>query len=321
MEPLITFVVPVFNEADNLAIFHETVTRVMETNPKYRWDVLYINDGSRDKSWDCITELAQRDPRVRGISFSRNFGKEVALFAGINHITNADAVVFIDADLQHPPALVPDMIKKWEEGYKIVGTKRTEINHSLMRKIGSKLFYFFLNRYSDISLIPNSTDFRLVDSEVIKVLKTFKERTLFFRGIVDWIGFKKTFLDFAAPDRFGGCSSFNFSRLVQLAINSITSFSLLPLRIAGYLGILIISLTSLLLCYMIGTHYIYDYIYTPLAFFAVFNTLLSGVVLSSLGMIALYIGHIHAEVICRPLYIVEESVGLEDKEFLHEFVA
>jgi polyisoprenyl-phosphate glycosyltransferase len=320
--PLITFIAPVFNEAENLYIFHETVSRVMDTIPNYQWDLLFVNDGSIDNSWDCITELAQRDPRVRGISLSRNFGKEVALFAGIDRITNADAVVFIDADLQHPPALVPAMIEKWAEGYKIIGTKRTEINHSLIRKIGSKLFYFLLNHYSDISLVPNSTDFRLVDAKVIKILKTFKERTRFFRGIVDWVGFKKTYLTFSAPDRFGGCSSFNFSRLVQLAINSITSFSLLPLRLAGYLGLLITSITFLLLCYMILVQFIIKAnLFTPLAFFAVFNTFLSGIVLCSLGMIALYIGHIHAEVISRPLYIVQESVGLQEKEPLNEIVS
>ncbi len=322
LEPLITFVVPVFNEAENLDLFYETVSSVMVSVPQYQWNVIFIDDGSRDLSWERITHLSLQDTRVKGISFSRNFGKEVALFAGISQVRDASAVIVIDADLQHPPALVPVMIQKWEEGFKIVGTKRTEINHSLIRKIGSKLFYFLLNRYSDITLVPNSTDFRLLDAKVIKVLQTFKEHPQFFRGIVDWVGFKKIYLDFSAPDRFGGCSSFNFSRLMQLAINSITSFSLLPLRIAGYLGLFITSITFLLLCYMTSVQLIFhNNLFTPLAFFAVFNTFLSGIMLCSLGMIALYIGHIHAEVIRRPLYIIQDSIGLEKEEILHEIVA
>ena len=157
------------------------------------------------------------------------------------------------------------------------------------------------------------TDFRLLDREALKVLKTFEERTRFFRGLIDWMGFKKTFVTFSAPDRANGESTFKLSTLTQMAVNSFTTFSLFPLRITGWLGLTVLSLSLGTLFYMIITQFLFEAIYTPLAYFVVFNTLLFGVVLAALGLIALYIGHIHTEVIRRPLFIVQDRIGFEDE--------
>ena len=179
--------------------------------------------------------------------------------------------------------------------------------------MGARFFYFMLNRFSDLKDQSRSTDFRLLDREALKVLKTFEERTRFFRGLIDWMGFKKTFVTFSAPDRTKGESAFKLSNLIQMAVNSFTAFSLLPLRVTGWLGLSVVTLSLGTLFYMIITQFLFEAIYTPLAYFVVFNTLLFGVVLAALGLIALYIGHIHTEVIRRPLYIIQNKIGFEDE--------
>ena len=310
----IAVIVPAFNESQNLKPFFDELNQHLEQLDSYFWEIFFVDDGSTDNSWEVIEDLARFDPRIKGVSLSRNFGKEIALTAGVEAVGNVDAVICIDADLQHPPSLIGELVAQWEKGLPCGRhEKEYAIQYSWMRKLGAKLFYFMLNRYSDLKTQAKVTDFRLLDKEVLKVLRTFEERTRFFRGIIDWMGFKKTFVTFSSPARVNGNSAFNFRELVNLAVNSFTSFSLLPLRITGWLGILVLTLSLSVLFYMIVTQFAFSAIYTPLAYFVVFNTLLFGVVLAALGMIALYIGHIHTEVVRRPLYIVQERIG-----FTHE---
>ncbi len=312
-KPIIDLVIPVYNEARNLKAFLESVSETVDKLNSYYWQFIFVDDGSQDDSWEIIEDMARFDPRVKGVSLSRNFGKEIALTAGVESVSDADAVIFIDADLQHPPSVIAELVAQWEEGYQIVATKRETIEYSWTRKAGSRLFYFMLNRFSDLKVQPKATDFRLLDREVLKVLKTFEERTRFFRGLIDWMGFRKTFVTFSSPDRVNGKSTFNLSDLANLAVNSFTTFSLLPLRVTGWLGITVVSLSLTVLFYMIISQFFFAQVYTPLAYFVVFNTLLFGVVLAALGLIALYIGHIHTEVIRRPLYIVQNRIGFEDE--------
>ncbi len=312
-KPTIAVVVPAYNESENLKPLLDLVNQTTENLSNYYWEYIFVDDGSTDNTWELIDELSQTDPRVKGLRLSRNFGKEIALTAGLELAGDADALIFIDADLQHPPHVIADLVAQWEQGYQIVVTKRETIQYSMARKIGARLFYFMLNRFSDIKLQSRGTDFRLVGREAIKVLKTFEERTRFFRGIIDWMGFKKTFVTFAAPDRTKGESAFKLSTLTQMAINSFTTFSLLPLRVTGWLGLTVVSLSIAVLFFMVITQFFFAQVYTPLAYFIVFNTLLFGVVLAALGLIALYIGHIHTEVIRRPLYIVQDRIGFEDE--------
>jgi polyisoprenyl-phosphate glycosyltransferase len=312
-KPVLALVVPAYNESGNLKAFLDLVNQTTEKLSAYYWEYIFVDDGSSDNTWEMIEDLARTDPRVKGVSLSRNFGKEIALTAGLELAGDVDALIFIDADLQHPPQVIADLVSQWEEGYQIVSTKREAIQYSLARKIGARFFYFMLNRFSDLKDQSRSTDFRLLDREALKVLKTFEERTRFFRGLIDWMGFKKTFVTFSAPDRGNGESTFKLATLTQMAVNSFTTFSLLPLRVTGWLGLTVVTLSLTTLFYMIISQFLFEAIYTPLAYFVVFNTLLFGVVLAALGLIALYIGHIHTEVIRRPLYIVQDRIGFEDE--------
>ncbi len=311
----IALVVPAFNESENLLQFFKEAKNATHGLGSYCWEFVFVNDGSSDNTWEIIEEMACDDPRVKGVRLSRNFGKEIALTAGMEAVTDADAVIFIDADLQHPPALIAKLVAEWECGYLIVATQREAIQYSLIREAGSRFFYYMLKNFSDLEIHSKATDFRLLDKEVLNVLKTFEERTRFFRGLIDWMGFKKTFVTFSAPDRAQGKSTFSLGDLTRMAINSFTTFSLVPLRITGWLGLTVVSLSLVTLFYMIITQFMWEGIlYTPLAFFVVFNTLLFGVVLAALGLIALYIGHIHTEVIRRPLYIVQNKIGFDEDE-------
>jgi glycosyltransferase involved in cell wall biosynthesis len=310
----IALVVPAFNESGNLLQFFRETNDAIHSLGSYCWEFIFVNDGSSDNTWETIEELACEDPRVKGVRLSRNFGKEIALTAGMEAVTDADAVIFIDADLQHPPALIAKLVTEWESGYQIVATQREAIQYSLIREAGSRFFYYMLKHFSDLEIHSKATDFRLLDKEVLNVLKTFEERTRFFRGLIDWMGFRKTSVTFSSPDRVQGKSTFNLGNLTRMAINSFTTFSLVPLRMTGWLGLTVVSLSLFLLFYMMITQFFFAQIYTPLAYFVVFNTLLFGVVLAALGLIALYIGHIHTEVIRRPLYIVQNKIGFDEDE-------
>lgn len=302
-------VVPVYNESQGLDALYERLKNVLETLP-YRWQIILVDDGSRDASWPKIREIADRDQRVKGLMLSRNFGKEMALTAGVELCPEVDAVICLDADLQHPPELIPTLAAKWEEGYEIVATVREAVaDYSTLKKFGSKAFYWIMTRYSDLDIPPSSTDFRLLDRKVVKTLLQFTERTRMFRGLIDWMGFKKTYIPFVAPARDTGQVGYSLKKLFNLAVNSFTSFSLLPLRFTGYLGLTITGVCLACLAFMMAGNMLWGANYTPMAFFMVFNTFLIGIVLCGLGMVSLYIGHIHTEVVQRPLYIIRERAG------------
>jgi dolichol-phosphate mannosyltransferase len=307
----LTIIVPAYNESKNIIPFYNAVCNVIDKVTNYQWEIIFINDGSIDNTWEVITTVAHNDKKIKGINLSRNFGKEMALTAGAETIEQTDAVIIMDADLQHPPELIPELIKQWECGYQIVATRRIAIKYSWIRELGSRFFYYFMRLISEIQLEPKTTDYRLLDKQVLKVLKTFEEKTRFFRGLIDWMGFRKTYVNFSAPERQNGESTFKLTDLTKLAINSLTSFSLAPLRLCGYIGIIVLFASSFLMTYMVISQFLMAQIYTPLAYFVVFNTILFGVVLSALGMLALYIGHIHTEVIRRPLYIIQEKLGFD----------
>ena len=311
----ITIIVPAYNEEDNLPNFLDETKKVTNNLEGYIWEFIFIDDGSNDSTWAVIAEMSIVHKNIRGLRLSRNFGKELALTAGILESTEEiDAVILMDADLQHPPSAITQLIQQWEQGFQVVTAQRKSIKYSMWRKIGSTFFYFMLNHFSKLNIQEKATDFRLLDKQVLNTLKTFPERNRFFRGIVDWVGFKKTSITFDSPNRIEGKSAFSFQSLSSLAINSFTSFSLMPLRFTGYLGLAVTTITSLLFIYMIITHLILKIsIFTKLAYFVVFNTLLFGIVLAALGLIALYIGNIHTEVTGRPLYIVQDRVGFLKK--------
>ena len=311
----IAIIVPAYNEEDNLRIFFKETNKIIQNLEDYTWEFIFIDDGSDDSTWRIIDEMSNFHKSVRGVRLSRNFGKELALTAGVLESTEElDAVILMDADLQHPPSAIPQLVQQWESGHQIVTMQRKSIRYSMWRKIGSNFFYFMLNNFSKLNIQQKATDFRLLDQQVVKVIKDFPERNRFFRGIIDWVGFKKTSIIFDSPGRTGGKSTFSFNGLFNLAVNSFTSFSLMPLRVTGYLGVAVTTISGILFLYMVISHLVLGLtLFTKLAYFVVFNTLLFGIVLVALGLIAWYIGSIHTEVSSRPLYIVQDRVGFIEK--------
>lgn len=305
----ISLIVPIYNEQENISLLFEKVEKVISQIDNFQWEYIFVNDGSKDTSLSELRTIAKSDSRVIVLDFSRNFGKEIALTAGLNRCSG-DAAIFLDADLQHPPELIPDFLKKWEDGAEVVSSIRMATEKkSFIKDFGSKVFYYLINKLGDANLTPNATDFKLIDRKVINELMKFTERNRMFRGLIDWCGFKTEYIEFIAPERIHGEASYSVGKLVRLAINSFTSFSLLPLKITGYLGIFVTSISFiLLLVMMIFDFLIRDGMFSSIAFVIVTNTLILGIVLIGLGLIALYIAQIHEEVINRPLYIIREEI-------------
>lgn len=232
---LITIVVPVYHEARSLPRLYEQLETVIQQLSQYAWEYIFVNDGSTDDSMQVLRELAQRDKKIKVVDFSRNFGKEIALTAGL-HLAHADAVITMDADLQHPPELIPQLIAEWEKGAEVVATIRNSTKReSLLRRVGSHLYYWLMARISHLDMESQTTDFRLIDKKVAESFRRVTERDRMFRGVIDWMGFRKVYVEFDASTR-GGLRGLLLCQVVAFGENSITSFSLLPLRITGYLG-------------------------------------------------------------------------------------
>ncbi len=308
----IAIVIPVFREEGNVAKLHNRLTEVVAALPEHDWSFVFVNDGSPDNSLDALKRLTVQDGRVKVLDLSRNFGKELALTAGVHAATYADAVICMDADLQHPPELIPELVAAWQGGAEIVATIRTSIQKQpLLRRVGSHGYYWLMSKISGLDMQSQTTDYRMFDKKVVEAFCRATERERMFRGIMDWLGFRKVYIEFHAGAREEGAAGYSYGKLWQLAVNSITSFSLFPLKLTGYLGVLISATSGLLLAWMFITRYFIDRaMFTSLAFVVVANTFLIGIVLMAIGLVALYIGHIHTEVINRPLYVVREKINL-----------
>lgn len=311
----ISIVIPVYREANNLANLYERLEKITGSIPAYNWQYVLVNDGSPDNSMEILRQMAESDPKVKVIDLSRNFGKEIALTAGVHEARGCDAVICMDADLQHPPELITTLVDEWQKGVEIVATVRTSIERQpLLRRVGSHIYYWLMARISGLDMISQTTDFRLYDKKVVSAFCQATERERMFRGIMDWMGFHKVYVEFRADARTEGEAGYSYTKLWRLAVNSITSFSLWPLRLTGYLGMLITSTSGLLLAWMLTNFmFLNKGAFTPLAIVVVINTFLIGIVLIAIGLVALYIGTIHTEVVNRPLYIVREQLNFEDK--------
>jgi len=313
---LISILIPSYNEEKNIEPLYEELEKVISIHRvKYDFEYIFVDDGSTDKTVEVLESYAKKDEKIKVIELSRNFGKEIALTAGI-HQVNSDALIIMDADLQHPPELISTFIQKWEKGYEIVATKRLEIEkRSFVKKIGSKVFYKMINAMSETEMVSGTTDFRLLDKIIVTQLKQFTERNRLVRGLIDWMGFKKTYVEFSAPDRIHGEAGYTVYKLIQLAINSFTSFSLFPLKMAGYIGTFIFIISGCLFSWMLIDKYIlFQHSYSSISYVIVANTFLMGVVLMALGMIALYIGYIHTEVTNRPLFIIRKKSNFKEED-------
>jgi len=309
-QQLITIIVPVYNEASSLPHFYADLSRQIR-KVRHRFELIFVDDGSADNSISILRQVALKDKRVRLIEFARNFGKEIAVSAGL-HAAKGDAAIILDADLQHPPKLMPKFIKAWEKGAEVVvGIRRQSSSDGAVKRYGSWLFYRILGRISSTAVTPNATDFRLLDRCAIDAFNQFTEHGRMTRGLIDWLGFKRAYIRFIAPQRMHGQAAYSVRKLFTLAINSFTSHSLLPLKLAGYLGTFIIVSAGLLGLFFYVERYImgdpYSLHISGTAMLATLILFLVGIMLACLGLVALYIARIHEEVINRPLYITRSK--------------
>lgn len=303
----ISFVVPVFNEEENIHEFHRRLTQVMAPLP-YDYEILFIDDGSRDRTSLLIRELAEKDPHVQGYVFARNFGHQLALTCGLDQSTG-DAVISMDGDLQHPPEMVPDLLKKWEEGYEIVQTVRKSTEDATwFKSITSRLYYKLINSMSEVRITPGGSDFRLMDRKAVDALNRFRERARFIRGMVNNLGFRYTTLEFVAPPRFAGHSKFSLRKMLRFALDGITAFSRVPLRLALYVGCIAGLGSILLIGHVIYVKYIVRDAVPGWTTLAAAEFFLGGVELIGIGIVGEYVGRIFDEVKQRPLYIIREHI-------------
>jgi dolichol-phosphate mannosyltransferase len=308
---LVSVVIPVYREAPNLERLLEELTRVATTECAAQFEFIFVNDGSPDDSLDVLKGIAARRLDCRIIDLSRNFGKEIALTAGV-HYASGDAIICIDADLQHPPELIPRMLQAWRDGAEVVlGIRRSSQKQAIARRIGSSVFYWLMRRMAETNVVSRSTDYRLISRTVIDAFNRIGERERMFRGLIDWLGFRRVQIEFDAPRRQEGKPGYSYTKLWKLAMSSFVAHSLLPLRFVGYLGVAITVSSFLLLAWMLIAPLFSptSFVYTPLAKVVVGNTLLIGIVLTALGVMSLYIAKIYAEVLDRPLYAVRQLIN------------
>jgi len=301
----ISILIPAYNEQEVLEKLYVRLALLADSNTRYNFEFLFVNDGSRDATLELIQNYAEIDRRVAYVSFSRNFGKEIAMIAGLDHI-GGDAVVIIDADLQDPPELIPQMIEYWEQGYDDVYAKRrSREGESWFKRYTSKLFYRVLQRVSDVPIQRDTGDFRLLDRRAIEALKQFRESQRYTKGMFSWIGFNKKEMLYDRDPRVAGVTKWNYWKLVNFAIDGITSFTTAPLRLSTYAGVIISVLAFVYLVYLVIRTVVMGSDLAGYASTMAVILFLGGVQLLSLGIIGEYIGRIFNETKQRPLYFVE----------------
>lgn len=301
----ISVIVPCFNEEEGLTTFNQTLIQFLPEN--YNYEIIYINDGSKDRTFQVILSLAKDNPNIKYISFSRNFGHQNALKAGYD-FASGDCAISLDADLQHPPAVIPELIEKWEDGFEIVNTIRQDHQSiSFAKKMSSGLFYKLMKRLSDVNIENGMADFRLIDKKVLKQLKLFPENFLFFRGIIPWMGFKQTTVTFAANERFAGTTKYTFRKMLKFATTGITAFSVKPLRISIYLGSIIAVLSFSYGLYAVYTHLFTERAVTGWTSMIISVLFIGGINLLMLGIIGEYLGKLFIENKRRPNYLISET--------------
>ena len=308
----ISILIPCYNEEKTLPLLYPELVKLMEGMPAYEWEIMFVNDGSTDGTLQILQQLRQQDKRVNYVDLSRNFGKEVAMLAGFDYVTG-DCMVIIDADLQDPPALIPEMLKYWEEGYEdVYARRRTRGKESWLRKWLSIKFYKLLQRTSRFDVLQNVGDFRLLDRRCINALKRMRESERYTKGMFCWIGFNKKEVEFDRGDRVAGHSSWGYKQLFSLAIDGITSFTSAPLRISTFVGFVVSMLAFIYMIYVFVKALIWGDPVQGYPSMVILILFLGGIQLLSLGIIGEYIGRIYNETKNRPDYIVREFNGVPD---------
>lgn len=304
-----TVIAPVWNEAETLPLFFERVSAVMDALGE-PWELILVDDGSADGSREIMRRLHQQDPRVKAVLFSRNFGAQVAITAGLDHARGA-AIIFIDADLQDPPEVIPRLIERWREGYQVVyATRETREGETWFKKFTASLFYRMIRRISNVDIPVDTGEFRLLDRRAADALRSIREQHRYVRGLAAWIGFRATGVPYQRAARHAGATKYPFKRMLRLAIDGITNFSYLPLQLATYAGFVVAGISLLSILATVALRLFWGHALTGQATTLVSVLFLGGIQLICLGVMGEYLGRIYDEVKRRPLYIVEEKVGL-----------
>jgi glycosyltransferase involved in cell wall biosynthesis len=310
---LISIVVPCYNEQE---VFGETYKRLTETfehldKSKYTYEIIFVNDGSKDNTIDQIQDVIKLDHHVKAINFSRNFGHQIAITAGLDNC-KGDAAVVIDADLQDPPSVILEMVKKWEEGYDVIfGKRRERAGESTFKLVTAKWFYRFINRLSDVDMPLDTGDFRLMDRNALDQFLRMRETYRFVRGMVAWIGFKQTFVEYDRESRFAGTTKYPLKKMLRLASDAILSFSNTPLKIATFVGFITSIVAFFGIIYSLYMRLFTDDFVEGWTLLMISVLLIGGIILLVLGIIGEYVGRIYGEIKQRPLYIIQDKLGFD----------
>lgn len=306
-------VIPMYNEELVVEATYNRLKNVMDTIED-RYELVFVNDGSRDKTVEILSEICEKDPSVKLVDFSRNFGHQIAITAGMD-FSEGDTIVVIDGDLQDPPELIPEMIKKWKEGYDVVYGKRLKRKgETFFKKFTAKVFYRLLNNITEVDIPVDTGDFRLIDRKVCDALKQVNERNRYIRGLVSWLGFKQTSVEFNREERFAGETKYPLKKMLKFAADAIISFSFKPLRLASYAGFLLSFFSFIYLLVVLYQKLFTNRAITGWASTMAVSLFFNGIVLLMLGIIGEYIGRIYDEAKGRPLYLVKKTMNFENKD-------
>lgn len=306
----LSVVIPLLDEASNIRRLHDELRNQLEAL-SVDFELIFVDDGSTDGSADRVRELHEADHRVKLLSFSRNFGHQIALTAGMDH-ASGDATIVMDADLQHPPAVIPELVARWREGYEIVYTVRRSTREAgFFKRTTAAVFYRLFRGLSGLDLPSNAADFRLLDRKVVEAFRGIRERTRFLRGLTAWAGYRTIAVPYDAPPRRAGESKYSAGRMARLATDALVSFSTIPLHVAVYLGFSLAALGFLYALYALYQRLVTGDVLPGWASLAVLLSVVGGIQLMLMGVIGIYLGKIYEEVKGRPLYLVRSALGLD----------
>ncbi|MBI3441658.1 MAG: glycosyltransferase family 2 protein [Proteobacteria bacterium] len=315
----LSVILPCYREATNLPAMLAALQKVLDQIPGTK-EILAIDDGSPDNTYDVLCSLRPQYKYLHIVRFARNFGKEAALTCGLN-MAKGDAVVMLDSDLQHPPEVILEMLEKWKQGDRMVyALRRNRNSDSKLYRLYTKIFYWIFRNITDLDLPPGAGDFRLMDRKVVDALNRLPERNRFMKGLMTWVGFKSGSVYFDVAERAGGISSFSFSKLFVFAINGLTSFSTIPLRIWSLCGVVISTIALLYLGWLVIRTLAFGIDVPGYASLMCSVLFIGGIQLISLGVIGEYIGRIYNEVKDRPIYIVSDEIGSDSIDLLHNLM-
>jgi glycosyltransferase involved in cell wall biosynthesis len=310
-QPRLSIIIPVYNEAGNLDRLNNELGEVL-ASVEINWEIIFVDDGSSDNTWAVIEKLNGQDSRLKGLRLSRNFGHQYALLAGLANGTG-DALITMDGDLQHPPAIIPELVNEWRHGSIVVNTRRIDPpSVPYFKKLTSKLYYRIFSFLSGVKIESGMADFRLLDRKVVRDILEFSEEGLFFRGIAQWVGYRSTTVPFTSNERFSGTSKYSLKKMFKLAWNGITSFSIVPLRLGIFLGFITSLIAFAEIIYAIGVKIFTDSAVQGWASAVSILSFLFGVLFILLGVVGEYIGRILVEVRQRPRYLIAEHAGLKN---------